>query len=119
MNQRNRHSGINRQEGPVRVDQILDGVLDKCGLSDRLSERSLLDHWPEIVGDRLAGHVRAVDLREGVLLLAAEHGAWRQETTLLLPRIQSECNKRFGAGTVTAIKWARPWTRRPQPDNDV
>ena len=103
MSQRNHRPGANRKEGPVRVDQILDGVLADCGLNDRLAERSLLDLWPEIVGERLARHVGAVDLREGVLLLAADHGAWRQETTLLLPRIQSECNERFGAGTVTEI----------------
>ncbi len=112
-------SSSNRKNGPVRLDRILDGVLSDCGLSDRLAERSLLDVWPEIVGERLAGHVRAVDLREGVLLLAAEHGAWRQETTLLLPKIRQQCNERFGEGAVTEIKWARAWSRAPQIDNDV
>ena len=96
-----------RKTGPVRLDRILDGVLDECGLSERLAERSLLEIWPEIVGERLARHVRAVDLREGVLLLAADHGAWRQEATLLLPRIREQCNARFGEGTVTEIRWAR------------
>lgn len=118
MSQRDRKSGSGRKEGPVRLDRILDGVLSDCGLSDRLAERSLLEVWPEIVGERLAGHVRAVDLREGTLLLAAEHGAWRQEVTLLLPRIRQQCNERFGEGTVNEIKWAGPWTRRRDPVND-
>ena len=106
-----------KKDGPVRLDRILGGVLSDCGLSDRLAERSLLDVWPAIVGDRVAGHVRAVDLRDGVLLLAADHGAWRQEVTLLLPKIQQQCNERFGEGTVTEIRWARPWSRTPPVDD--
>jgi predicted nucleic acid-binding Zn ribbon protein len=106
-----------RNQGPVRLDRILDGVLAECGLSDRLAERSLLEVWPQIVGERLSRHVRAVDLRDGVLLLSADHGAWRQEVTLLLPQIQAGCNRRFGEGTVREIRWARPWTRRPRDDN--
>jgi predicted nucleic acid-binding Zn ribbon protein len=96
-----------RKQGPVRLDRILDGVLSECGLADRLAERGLLEEWPRIVGERVARHVRAIDLREGVLLLAADHGAWRQEVTLLLPRIREQCNERFGEGTVKEFRWAR------------
>ncbi len=106
-----------RNQGPVRLDRILDGVLADCGLSDRLAERTLLEVWPEIVGERISRHVRAVDLRDGVLLISADHGAWRQEVSLLLPRIQAGCNARFGEDTVREIRWARPWTRRPRTDN--
>ena len=88
----------NRKEGPVRLDKILDGVLSEYGLEDRLAERSLLSAWAEIVGARVAAHVQAIDLRESVLFLLADHGAWRQEVNLLLPRIRRECNERFGDG---------------------
>jgi len=108
----------NRKEGPVRLGKILDGVLSDCGLDDRLAERSLLSAWPEIVGTRLAEHVRAVDLRETVLFLDTDHGTWRQEITLLLPQIRQRCADQFGEGAVTDIRWVRPGTRRPQPDND-
>lgn len=106
-----------RKTGPVRLDRILDGVLSECGLSDRMAERSLLEVWPQIVGERIAGHVRAVDLREGVLLLAADHGAWRQEVTLLMPRIREQCNERFGEGAVREVRWARAWQRGRQVDD--
>jgi len=105
MSQQNRH------EGPVRLGNILDGVLADCGLDERIAERSLLTAWPDLVGERLASHVRAVDLRDGVLLLDADHGAWRQELTLLLPQIRRRCTERFGADTVTDIRWIRPGSR--------
>lgn len=100
-----------RKEGPVPLGSILDGVLADCGLDDRLAERTLLSAWPDIVGERLAQHVRAVDLRETVLYLDADHGAWRQEITLLLPRIKEQCVERFGPDTVTDIRWIRPGSR--------
>jgi len=108
-----------RKQGPVPLERILDSVLAECGLTGRLAERSLLLAWPGIVGERLAAHVRAVDLREGVLYLDADHGAWRQEVSLLLPRICQACNDRCGAGTVTEIRWIRPWTRGPRSDNEA
>ncbi len=101
----------NRKEGPVRLGNILDGVLADCGLDDRLAERTLLTAWPDLVGERLAQHVRAVDLREGVLLLDADHGAWRQEITLMLPQIRQRCIERFGADAVIDIRWIRPGSR--------
>ncbi|MBD3222283.1 DUF721 domain-containing protein [bacterium] len=104
-------SHAKRNDGPVRVDKILDGVLSECGLDDRLAERRLLAAWPELVGARLAQHVRAVDLRERVLYLDADHGAWRQEITLLMPRIRQRCAERFGDGVVEDIRWIRPGSR--------
>lgn len=100
-----------RQQGPVKVGQILDGVLADCGLDDRLAERQLLSAWGDLVGERLASHVRAVDLREQVLYLDADHGAWRQEITLLIPRIMQRCAERFGEDVVADIRWIRPGSR--------
>lgn len=107
-----------RKEGPVRLGRILDGVLSDCGLNDRLAERELLLAWNQIAGERLAAHVRAVDLREGVLWLDTDHGAWRQEVSLLLPRILRECNARSGEGTVKEIRWVRAGTSGLRTDND-
>lgn len=108
-----------RKAGPVRLGRILDGVLSDCGLDERMAERSLLAAWPRIVGERLAAHVRAVDVRESVLWLDADHGAWRQEISLLAPRILSACNAACGEGTVTEIRWTRAWTAPSRTDNDT
>jgi predicted nucleic acid-binding Zn ribbon protein len=108
-----------RKQGPIRVDRILDGVLSEYGLDEGVANHGVLSVWSEIVGERVAAHVDAVDLRDGVLLLDTKHGAWRQEITLLLPHIRRECNRRFGDGTVTDIRWVRAWTRRPDIDNGI
>jgi predicted nucleic acid-binding Zn ribbon protein len=96
-----------RKARPVPVGRILEDVLDQLGLSERMTERRLLDAWPEIVGERIARSCRPVDLHDGVLTLGADHPVWRQELTLLMPRIKDRFNERFGSGSVREIRWDR------------
>lgn len=102
--------------GPQPVSRILEGMLRESGLRDRLQGRAALLGWREIVGTEIADHSRAVDLVDGVLTLDADHGAWRQEVTMLVPEIMRKFNARYGEGTVTTIAWVdRPRRgRRPE-----
>ena len=94
-----------KREGPQPVSRLMEGALRQCGLFDRLEARAALLRWREIVGDKIASHSRAVDLVDGVLILEADHGAWRQELTMLVPMIIKKFNAMFGEGTVTEIQW--------------
>lgn len=96
--------------GPQPLSGILGEVLRECGLSERLAERSPLLSWSDIVGPKIAEHSRAVDISDGVLIIEADHGAWRQEVTLLIPMILQKFNALHGEGTVTDIQWRH----RPQ-----
>jgi len=108
----------NDKKGPQPVSKILAGVLRHCGLHDRLAERSVLSKWPEVVGSEIAAHSQAVDLLDGVLVIEADHGAWRQELTLLMPEIMGKFNRLCGAGTVREIQWRnRPLRSRKHRDN--
>jgi len=94
-----------KKTGPLPVSHILEGVLRQCGLHERFTERAVLSRWSEIVGDEVAAHSQAVDIENGVLILAAEHGAWRQELTMLMPMIIKKFNALCGEGTVSEIRW--------------
>ena len=94
-----------KREGPLPISRLIEGALRKWGLHDRLEERAALLRWREIVGDEIAEHSRAVDLVDGILVLEADHGAWRQELTMLVPMIIQKFNAMFGEGTVTEIQW--------------
>ena len=106
-----------RHGSPQPLDRVLEAVLRQCGLEDRLAQRRTLEAWDTVVGREIAAHSRAVDLENGVLTLQADHGAWRQELTLLMPQIMARFNSQFGPGTVTSIQWARPSTDRRIRDN--
>lgn len=94
-----------KRDGPLPVSRLIEGALRRYGLHDRLEERAALLRWREIVGDEIASHSRAVDLTDGILVLEADHGAWRQELTMLVPMIIQKFNAMFGEGTVTDVQW--------------
>lgn len=95
------------KRGPEAIGSILDSVLESSGLRRRVEERDLLGTWPEMVGERIAAHSRAVDLQDGVLQVDADHAAWRQELTLLFPEILHRYRARFGDDAVKEIRWQR------------
>ena len=81
------------------------------GLRERAQERGVLSRWAEIAGEEIATHARALDIQDGVLILEADHGAWRQELAMLAPRIIEKFNTLCGPGTVVEIQWRE----RPVP----
>ena len=105
-----------KKEGPQPVSRLIEGALRQFGLHERFTERSVLQKWGEVVGEEIATHSRAVDLVDGVLILEADHGAWRQELTLLMPMIIKKFNELCGENTVTEIQWRdRPVRGRKRP----
>ena len=93
-----------RKSHPVKVSEIMGDVLDKLGLSHRLTKDSVLEKWPVIVGPKMAKHTKAVDCRDGVLIISADHGAWRQELILLAPMIIKKYNEATGDQTIKEIR---------------
>ena len=93
------------QHGPEKIGSILDAVLERAGLSRRANERDMISTWDEMVGERIAGHTQAVDFEDGVLLIEADHAAWKQELTLLFPDILRRYAERYGKNTVRDIRW--------------
>ncbi|MBU8869732.1 MAG: DUF721 domain-containing protein [Gemmatimonadales bacterium] len=99
--------------GPRPISGILRDVLKACGLGNRMEERSLLLKWDEVVGPEIAAHSRAVDILDGVLVIDADHGVWRQELCLLIPQITKKFNATYGEGAVKEVQWLhRPGRNR-------
>ncbi len=96
---------MTRRDGLQPIASILENALREAGVDERLAGRAPLLHWREIAGPEISAHVRAVDLVDGVLVLEADHGAWRQETAMLAPEILEKFNARFGEGTVSQLQW--------------
>ncbi|NCQ34225.1 DUF721 domain-containing protein [bacterium] len=81
-------------------------ALRSLGLEDRFRERAVLAHWEEAVGPDIAAHVKALDIEDGVLVLMADHGAWRQEVNMLADRIIAELNAREADRPVRELRWS-------------
>ena len=57
-----------RGTGPVRLGDVLGSVLRQHGLEDQVKRMAVLDFWPEVVGEHIAGVTRARSVAEGTLV---------------------------------------------------
>jgi len=107
---------VGHKSSPESLAKVLSKVLTDTGLDERLDERKVLTAWVEVVGEEIAEHVRPLDIFDGVLVVDADHGVWRQEITLLAPTIINRFNDLFGEETVREIRWRRGLTNTRRPD---
>lgn len=77
-----------RKARPKRVDEALEGYLNRARLKRRLKQASVVPEWAELVGEDIARvttphHVTP----DGVLIVSVESASWMQELTLMSPEI--------------------------------
>lgn len=97
---------IERPDRCHSVADLLQKILPKLGLKDRLSEQQILEAWRDIVGDFLAGHSLPVALSGGVLTVQVLQPSVRYELDRMWKRdILEKLRARFGAGVVREVKF--------------
>jgi predicted nucleic acid-binding Zn ribbon protein len=95
------------------VGDLLPGLLDRYGLSERLAGWRAVAAWSEVVGEPLARKSRAVSFKDGVLLVEVEGSAWMQELGFLKSKLIARINQRLGAHPVRGVHLvARGGTQR-------
>lgn len=99
-------------EPPVKPERcfsvalLLEKVMPKLGLKDRLSETQIFDAWREIVGDFLAQHSVPSGLSGGVLTVQVLQPSVRYELDRTWkPQILAKLQTRFGARIVREIRF--------------
>jgi hypothetical protein len=85
-------------ERPAKsLADLVQPILEQCGLADRARLEEVLAAWREIVGDCLAQHTRPDTLSRGVLgvrlLQPAVHHALMQEKPRILSRLRARLPK--------------------------
>jgi len=90
----------------LRVDSLLQKILPKLGLSDRLSEQQILAVWKEVVGEFLATHSLPVALSAGVLTVQVIQPSVRYELDRTWKReVLSKLQERFGKKVVREVRF--------------
>jgi predicted nucleic acid-binding Zn ribbon protein len=82
--------------GPVRVDSVLAAVLEKHGVKEQVERMSVLDLWPELVGEHVAQVTRAVSVSEATLFVEVRTSAWLMELNLMKGDFLARVNDRLG-----------------------
>ncbi|NJD17688.1 MAG: DUF721 domain-containing protein [Gemmatimonadetes bacterium] len=81
--------------GPLRLGDILGGVLEQHGLGDQLKQMAALDVWPEVVGEHIAAATRARSVAEGVLVVEVRSSGWLMELNMMKGDLLARLNARM------------------------
>lgn len=90
------------------VSGVVARVLRGLGLEGALLGWRAVQEWPEIAGPRLARRTRAVDFRDGTLVIEVEGSAWMQEVGYLKRELIRKIDARLGAGVVRDVRVTLP-----------
>ncbi len=82
--------------GPVRVDSVLARVLEEYGVKEQVERMSVLDLWPELVGEHVARVTRAKSVSEATLFVEVRTSAWLMELNLMKGDFLARVNDRLG-----------------------
>jgi hypothetical protein len=85
------------------VASVLNDIAQRFGLSGKLLEHRLQRHWPEIVGQHVAGHTRPESIRFKKLYVIADSSVWVQQLAFLKPSLLESINAAAGGPIVTDI----------------
>lgn len=89
--------------GPVRVDAVLSRVLQEHGVHKQVERMSLLELWPDVVGEKLAAVTRVKGIDEDALLVEVRSSAWIMELSLMKDRFLERVNQRLEEAPVDRI----------------
>jgi predicted nucleic acid-binding Zn ribbon protein len=86
------------------IAEALERFLKARQLDRRVAEYELVAAWPGAVGQELAAHAEARELRRGVLWVAVSGSAWTQHIQFLKPRILEALRQRVPGVAVHDIR---------------
>ena len=92
-----------RSSKPEPVSGLVGGLLARLGIADKVERASAIADWESLVGPHIARVSRPVRIRDTTLFVEVESAAWRNELSLLRPRLMRKLNAGKRAGRIEKI----------------
>ena len=86
---------MKRSGRPVKLGDMLAGVLEERGLKDQVRRMEVLELWPELVGDHVARVTRAKGVSEATLFVEVRTSAWLMELNMMKGEFLQRVNERL------------------------
>jgi predicted nucleic acid-binding Zn ribbon protein len=100
---------------PVRLKDALPEAGKRLGMKSPAETALVFARWNQIVGAKVAEHVRPTSLRGGVLRIRADSPGWATEVSYLKEEIKSRANEAAGNELVSEVK---VWSGSPPEEPD-
>jgi len=95
-----------KKRRPVSIADALTGFLAERGLAKRVEQATVIEAWPEIVGDRISAVTKPLSITpDGILFVAVKTNAWMTELGLMEPELLKALNARKASEKVRKIRY--------------
>lgn len=88
---------------PARIVDVLNQLLCRFGIDNKVKEMKILKSWPQVVGEALGKHSRAVSISKGNLFVEVDNSAWLTQLSHFKHKIILEFNRQQGKEVVKDI----------------
>ena len=91
--------------GPVRVAQLLEGVLREAGVHEQVQRASAVDEWAGRVGQAIANVARPRVVSGSVLVVEVKSSAWLNELNMMREEILRRLNRDRSEAPIEGIRF--------------
>ncbi|WP_241095475.1 MULTISPECIES: DUF721 domain-containing protein [unclassified Leucobacter] len=103
---------------PRPLGDIITGEAATMGWTLELAQARLIDQWPQLVGEAMAGHAQVTRIENGVLQVQCDSTAWATELRRLRGEIITRMLREHPEAQVREIRFIRPgapsWKHGPR-----
>lgn len=97
-----------RGRDPRSLGNVLEGITRDFGWAGALSQVSLIEDWPTLVGESVAAHTEVIGVRGEVLVIQCDSTAWTTELRRLRADIVTKILSHYPDAGISDIKLLAP-----------
>jgi len=86
-----------------RIESVVEAALAKLGIAERVKRAEVVAEWRRLVGPHIADVAQAVGVKGETLFVAVESAAWRNELSLMRPKLLAKLNAGRREGRIERI----------------
>lgn len=91
------------RSGPIQISSVLADVLEQHGVQKQIERMSVLELWPDIVGEQLGKVTRAKAVDDAALVVEVQSSAWLMELNMMRGEFLERVNERLQAAPLERI----------------
>lgn len=99
-------SGRSGNKNIHRIDEALNALWDKLGLSEQAELFETLGQWEEIAGEKIAAKTKPLYVKNRILYVKSDGAAWMHEFQYSKGDIIRKLNERLGRPLIKDIRFS-------------
>ena len=99
-----RDKRFRRKSPPERLGDVLHRWLDRNAEGKKITQYTIHERWPELVGEHLASRTSPRSMRKGVLTVVVASSAWLNELSFMRVALVKQINEGLGKHLVMGIR---------------